>query len=159
MEKLIITDLNTLCANCGFFNQGSPVNSGYGCNHPDAGEYEYINNQGDCVKNERDHIAISLTKRNIKCNRRLAKKFIKRALGLNDEERHTAIEKTGYKFYGKCYSFSCPISYEVSFDSINDYENASEYDWIESEDQMPYGWGDELMSVTESEAEQMNINY
>jgi hypothetical protein len=57
----------------------------------------------------------------------------------------------------KYYSFSCPISYEVSFDSISHYENASECDYIKTENDMPEGWGDELMAVELEEAKNLGI--
>ena len=51
-------------------------------------------------------VAKGLTKRNIKCNRRLSKKFIKKARLLLFSEY---IDLCGVKFQGACYAFSCPL--------------------------------------------------
>ncbi len=159
MSTEIITDLNSLCSNCGFYDNYSVVNNGYGCTHKETREYEYINARGKCLQHEDYVLAESFTKRNIRCSKRLAKKFLKKARLLKGDERRKAIEQTGYKFYGKCFSFSCPISYEVSFDSISHYENAKEYDYIESEEEMPWGFGDDLMALEKTEADKLGITY
>lgn len=156
METII--SLNTLCNNCGFFDNKSVLNNGYGCKHKDCLDGEFLDNNGNYVNNVDVIIAKSLTKRNIKCNIRLAKKFIKKARKMSWENKISHLAKKGFKYYGKCFSFSCPISYEVSFDSLKDYENGDEYLDIKNEDEMPSGFGDELMALDIKEAEKMGVN-
>ncbi len=61
------------------FTSDTSVNGGYGCNHKDCDDGEYIYN-GDIIDWHKAYriVAIRLTKRNIKCNRRLAKEVLKR---------------------------------------------------------------------------------
>ena len=40
MEELIHID--NLCSRCGFFTSDTSVNGGYGCNHKDCDDGEYI---------------------------------------------------------------------------------------------------------------------
>ena len=155
----IITDLNTLCNNCGFFNSDSPFNNGYGCLHKKCGDGDFLNNQGNGISHYDWLIAESLSTRKVTCNRRLAKKMIKRTRKMSFEEQKIQLKKIGYRYYGRCFSFTCPISYEVSFDSISDYENGKEYEYIESEEEMPWGFGDDLMAITVEEAELLGINW
>lgn len=77
MEELIHID--NLCNKCGFFTSDTLVNGGYGCSHKDCDDGAYVYN-GDVIDwHEACRIvAIKLTKRNIRCNRRLAKKFMKK---------------------------------------------------------------------------------
>lgn len=97
MEELIHID--NLCNKCGFFTSDTPVNGGYGCNHKDCDDGEYVYN-GDIIDWHKAYriVAIRLTKRNIKCNRRLAKKFLKKARFILNKNR----EVFGIKFQGKC---------------------------------------------------------
>lgn len=157
----VITDLTTLSHYCGFFETETGVNNCFGCKHKDSGErdlmqlkngrYEYVE-----TYNEVGFIAKKMTNLKIKSNRRLAKKFIKKAkkIWLNND----VLKKYGLLQAGKCYSLSCPIAYEVSFDSIKDYENGKDYDYIENEEDMPQGWGDELMAIDKDLSEQLGIN-
>ena len=46
MEELIHID--NLCSRCGFFTSDTSVNGGYGCNHKDCDDGEYIYN-GDII--------------------------------------------------------------------------------------------------------------
>ena len=155
----IITTLETLCSNCGFFDNDAPVNNGYGCSHKECEDGEFMKENFTFLKNATSTIAKSFSKRKISCNRRLGKKFIKQAMNLSDSKRTEILEKLGYMYYGKCYSFSCPISYEVSFESISQYKNGKDYIDIETEEDMPEGFGDELMSVDIKEADRMGIDY
>lgn len=77
-EELI--DINTLSSRCGYFTSDTIINNGYGCNHPNCydGVYTYNGKQINLSDAELI-VAKGLTKRNIKCNRRLSKKFIKKA--------------------------------------------------------------------------------
>jgi len=160
--KEFITDLTTVSNYCGFFETETGVNNCFGCKHKDAGEsdlmqkingeYHYFYSKGF---NEISYIACKLTTRKIKCNKRLAKKFIKKARLI--EYDNDVLKKMGLRQAGKCYSWCCPVAYEISFDSIKDYENGSEYDYIESEDEMPEGWGDELMAVELELAEKIGL--
>lgn len=106
MEELIHID--NLCSRCGFFTSDTSVNGGYGCNHKDCDDGEYIYN-GDIIDWYKAYriVAIRLTKRNIKCNRRLAKKFLKKARFILDKH----CEAFGIKFQGKCLASTCPLGY------------------------------------------------
>lgn len=77
-ERLI--DINTLSSRCGYFTSDTIINNGYGCNHPRCydGVYTY-NGKQISLSDAELIVAKGLTKRNIKCNRRLSKKFIKKA--------------------------------------------------------------------------------
>jgi len=143
----MITNLNSLCSSCGYFDDQSPLNNGYGCNHKDCEEGEFLDAKGNHITYLDGLIAISFTRRNIKCNRRLAKKFLKKARRMSLIEKTKYLKKLGVNFHGKCFSFSCPISYEVSFDDIKHYGNSKEYNHIESEEDMPQYFGNELMAV------------
>ncbi|MFL1896820.1 hypothetical protein ACJRPK_14025 [Aquimarina sp. 2-A2] len=156
-QKCIITDLNTLCNNCGFFESESSVNSGYGCLHTYCGDGEFLNKKGEGISEYDWLIAESLSKRKIRCNRRLAKKMIKKTRKMNFDQKKECLKRLGFTYYGKCYSFTCPISWEVEFESIKNYENSEDYDHLESEEEMPWGFGDELMGLEIKEAEKMNI--
>ncbi len=155
----IITDLNTLCNNCGFFESESRINSGYGCKHKDCGDGEWMDKNGNYINNLDAKIALSLTNRNIRCSKRLAKKYWKGVKAMSEDERSKHLDKLGIKFYGKCYSFSCPISTEVSFEEINSYDNGKDFDHIENEKDMPWGFGEELMGLESEEADKMYISY
>lgn len=155
----IITDLNSLCSNCGFFESESSVNNGFGCLHKGCGDGDFLDRKGNGVQYYDWLIASLLMKRKITCNRRLAKKMIKKVRKMSFEEQKKCLEKIRIKYHGKCFPFSCPISYEVSFESIGHYENAKDYDHIENEEEMPWGWGDDLMALDVKEAEKMGINY
>lgn len=153
----IITDLDTLCLNCGFFDSKSPVNNGYGCSHKRCSEGDFLDSKGNHVHRVDVKIAISLTNRNIKCNKRLSKKFLKKARKMSFSKQKEQLEKIGIRYYGKCFSYSCPISNEVSFDSLSNYKNCKDYDYIKNEDQMPYGFGDELMGLDIKAAKRIGI--
>lgn len=104
-EQLI--DINTLSSRCGYFTSDTIINNGYGCNHHRCydGVYTYNGKQINLSDAELI-VAKGLTKRNIKCNRRLSKKFIKKARRLLFSEY---IDLCGVKFQGACYAFSCPL--------------------------------------------------
>lgn len=103
-ELLSIDDLSR---KCGYFTSDTIINNGYGCNHPNCydGVYTYNGKQINLSDAELI-VAKGLTKRNIKCNRRLSKKFIKKARLLLLSEY---IDLCGVKFKGACYAFSCPL--------------------------------------------------
>jgi|GEM_PF-1995720 len=153
----IITDLNTLCNNCGFFDSTTTINSGYGCKHKDCREGEFLDSKENYIERPEIRIALSLTKRNIKCNKRLAKKYIKKARKMNWDEQKIHLKKLGINYFGKCFSFSCPISYEVSFEGLSSYKNGKDFDDIENEEDMPQGFGEELMALDVDQAELLGI--
>lgn len=156
-EKTYITTLGDLCNSCGYFDAGSPVNSGYGCKHPYCSDGDFLNNKGEGVEYPMYRVAESLSTRNVKCNRRLAKKMIKRTQRMSWEDKLKHLKNIGIKYHGKCFSSSCPIAWKVDFDSITAYENHDEYDHIESEEEMPWGFGDDLMGVDEELAKKIKL--
>lgn len=104
-EELLSID--DLARKCGYFTSDTFINNGYGCNHKCCEEGVYVYNNR--IVNYWDAeliVAKGLTKRNIKCNRRLSKKFIKKARRLLFSEY---IDLCGVKFQGACYAFSCPL--------------------------------------------------
>lgn len=106
MEELIHID--NLCNRCGFFTPNTPVEGGYGCNHKDCEEGEYVFN-GEVIEyhTARSIIAKGLTKRNIKCNRRLTRKYIRKA----EFVMKTSRSIFGVKFQGACSAHTCPLGY------------------------------------------------
>lgn len=103
-EQLI--DINTLSSRCGYFTSDTIINNGYGCNHPHCYDGVYTYNGKQISSNDAELIvAKGFTKRNIKCNRRLSKKFIKKSRLLLSRR----IDICGVKFQGACYAFSCPL--------------------------------------------------
>lgn len=104
-EELL--SINDLSRKCGYFTSDTIVNNGYGCNHTNCYDGVYTYNGKQISNNDAELIvAKGLTKRNIKCNRRLSKKFIKKARLLLFSKW---IDLCGVKFQGACYSFSCPL--------------------------------------------------
>ena len=146
-----ITTLNELCNDCGFFESETGVNNGYGCTHPENEEFSYLRKfHGELYRCDSDqydvvaHIAINFTKRKINCNRRLAKKFLKKARKSLNEN---SLKRVGFLKAGKCYSFSCPIAREVDFYDLKELDVNNDFDYIKSEEDMPQGFGDELMYI------------
>lgn len=129
MEELIHID--NLCSRCGFFTSNTSVNGGYGCNHKACDDGEFIYKEDRIDLNEAYVIvAIRLTKRNIKCNRRLAKKFLKKARFILDKN----CEAFGFKFQGKCFAFTCPLGYVAEEEDFirfgEDPELMEEDEWL-----------------------------
>ena len=129
MEKLIHID--DLCRKCGFFDSNSPLNGGYGCNHKECDDGEYTHN-GEIIDWYKSTVIIAkgFTRRNIKCNRRIAKKFIKKARVSLDRN----INLYGVKFQGVCYASVCPIGYLAEEEDFirfgEDPDSMSEGEWI-----------------------------
>lgn len=167
--EYVITNLNSVCSNCGFFDSESSVNNGYGCNHRDNEDPKLIKiHKGQDIEpdfknyysnNEDVIIAKSFTTRNIKCSRRLAKKFWRKAINLTQEQRENILNSKGYYYRGQCFGFACPISWSIDFESIKNYGNSSDFQYIENEKEMPWGWGDDLMGIEKSEADKLGIKY
>lgn len=104
-EELL--SINDLSRKCGYFSSDTFIKNGYGCNHPNCYDGVYTYNGKQISSNDAELIvAKGLTKRNIKCNRRLSKKFIKKARRLLFSEYR---DLCGVKFQGACYAFSCPL--------------------------------------------------
>ena len=129
--------IDNLCECCGYFTSNTQVNGGYGCNHEECGDGEYTH--GNEVVDWHSAIVIvakSLTTRNIKCNKRLAKKFLKKAKLLLSINRSVF----GVKFQGVCYASVCPLgSLAEEEDFILFGENPDcmlEGDWIIVENQL-----------------------
>lgn len=104
-EELL--SLNDLSRKCGYFSSDTFIKNGYGCNHPNCYDGVYTYNGKQISSNDAELIvAKGLTKRNIKCNRRLSKKFIKKVRRLLFSEYR---DLCGVKFQGACHAFSCPL--------------------------------------------------
>lgn len=129
MGKLIHID--DLCNSCGFFTPDTPVMGGYGCNHKDCDDGAYIFN-GECIEWHKARLIIAkgFTKRNIKCNRRLARKYIRKA-GLAMKTRRSIF---GAKFQGACSAQTCPLGYVADKEDFirfgEDPDCMSENEWV-----------------------------
>lgn len=110
MEELVHID--NLCNKCGHFVGNTSMFSGYGCNHPDCDDGDFCQiKKGEFVGIEIrpvDFLAMAMTRRKIKCNRRLAKKFIKKASRILNTNH---VECYGLRFLGSCYGLACPLGY------------------------------------------------
>lgn len=129
MEELIHID--NLCNRCGFFTPNTPVEGGYGCNHKDCDDGEYVFN-GEIIDWYKARLIISklLTKRNIKCNRRLAKKYIRKA----ELVMKTSRSIFGVKYQGACSAYNCPLGYVANKEDFirfgEDPGCMSEDEWV-----------------------------
>ena len=129
MKELIHID--DLCNRCGFFTSDTRVNGGYGCNHKDCGDGEYVHNEDVIGWNEACRIvAMGFTRRNIRCNRRLAKKFLKKARLVFDNGYNVF----GVKFQGSCSASSCPMGYMAEEEDFIKFgenpDSMTEGDWV-----------------------------
>ncbi|SED09812.1 hypothetical protein SAMN04489761_4266 [Tenacibaculum sp. MAR_2009_124] len=158
--ECVITDLNSVCNGCSYFNTNTNANNGYACSHSDCSDWVTVDNDGYTTEIENNTairlVAQSFTKRNIKCNRRLAKKFLKKA---RKSDLRMELTKIGVKTIGLCFSFTCPIAWSVDFEGMKNYSNSKEYDYIDNEDEMPSGFGDDLMGIEKSKADKLGITY
>jgi hypothetical protein len=149
MRDIKIVTLNELTDICGFFNNESIVNNGFGCKHK-ACEDKVLVHDKTLEEQSYESIPYLIARSFSKCKinkKRVLKKFINKARGLSEKEQEVILNMLGYYFHGRCFSFSCPISWEVDFDSINQYENAIDFDDIKTAEDMPCGFGDELMGI------------
>ncbi len=135
--KTELIHIDSLTRICGYFNTQSHIYSGYCCEHPACGdgqfvqkingEWEYI---GEQIYRREDLIAVRMTRRNIRCNKRLAKKFIKKARKLEAYE----YPRYGFKMQGGCFDFSCPFAHSADEeDFINHGEDSdcmSQGEWL-----------------------------
>lgn len=134
MEELVHID--GLCCKCGYFVSETEMFGGYGCNHPDCGDGDYCRRKkGELVGIEIrpvDFLAMAMTRRKIKCNRRLAKKFIKKARRILNTYRHTT--RYGLRFLGSCYASACPLGYTAEEDDFirfgDNPDCMTEGDWL-----------------------------
>lgn len=118
MEELIHID--NLCRKCGYFVSETTMFSGYGCNHPDCDDGAYCQlKKGRLIWIKFSPVAFlatAMTHRNIKCNRRLAKKFIKKARCILNTYKHSTCY--GLRFLGSCYDSACPLGYTAEEDDF-----------------------------------------
>jgi len=156
---MIITDLNSISCKCGHFTDTPEWT--FGCKHPENDEGDYFRNgyelsYFDCVRT----LARSFSKNKV-TSRRKAKKFIKKARQMPSDKFDGMLKKRGIEFRGKCFPYSCPIACDLVFEDLEDgyHENRSDYDYIKTEKDMPWGWGDDLMGITTNKAKELNINY
>lgn len=144
-EPSRIIHLDNLTAICGFFNSDTCANNGYGCNHPQAEEFEYVkaNDSYRYVKEEKVRMALLRQKfgsyHNILKNKQDAWEWIQKAQFTDDE-----LLKINVKKQGKCYSFSCPIASEADLEDLKKYDIDLYYDW-KDEKHDPSEMGAELM--------------
>lgn len=162
-HKTVAINLDSLCSKCGYFESDSGINNGFGCtNKNNDAKVLCIKRKGEYMTFDYDRyedvilfVAQRLTKRNILCNRRLRKKFQKTAIKKLDSQPN--FNKYGLKTLSKCFSFSCPIASEADFQDLLETENREEFSEIESEEDMPKGWGDDVMIITLEEAKHLEL--
>lgn len=131
--------INDFTGKCGYFNSKTIVNNGYGCNHSGCDDGDNVR----LLKNDwiQDYfidgnfifiLAQSMTKRNIKCNKRLAKKFIKKARHIEYDNKE--LKKYGFKWQGRCHTFTCPLGHEADKQDILEHnenpEQMEEGEWL-----------------------------
>lgn len=129
--KTKLEHIDNLCNSCGFFNSETVVNSGYGCDNKDCADGTHVKIRNDYwgIDEYFDKLLIVLvakkmTKRNITCNRRLAKKFQKKARAIEfDNEK---LKKYGFKWQGACYTFTCPLGYEADEQDFQEHDENPE---------------------------------
>ena len=102
-------------------------------------EYIYNGEVIECYK-ARVIIAKGFTKRNIKCNRRLAKKYLRKAKLTMDMD----INLFGVKFQGACLASCCPLGYLAEEEDFirfgEDPGCMSEGEWVVIENQQMKGY-------------------
>lgn len=153
-ENFKIVDINDLADVCGFFNGKTPVNNGYGCNHPNVEDSEMVriidgeeHRTGDSNK----VIKVALRKKygsfqNIE--KALATEEGTQYLQLlrNDLTNDNSFLKDfGCKIIGKCYSFSCPIATRCDVQDLREYGSDFLSDYEDQDDD----YRTELMLVTD----------
>lgn len=128
--KRELIHIDSLTSICGYFNTNSHIYSGYCCDHEDCGEARLVQKiKGEWqypIKKfyrETDLIAEKMTTRNIRCNRRLAKKFIKRAKKLDYKD----YPKYGFKMQGGCFDFSCPLARQAEEEDFINHGEDPDY--------------------------------
>jgi len=135
--------IDDLCRRCGYFNtEVSDLFSGYSYFHPDFGDGDLaqkVKGIWDCCdENRKGFLAKRMTRRNIKCNRRLARKFIKKAkiiLYMRDwNESNKILSKYGCKWIGSCYGSACPLGYTAEEEDFIEFgcnpEFMTEGEWL-----------------------------
>ena len=140
--QTILEHIDTFSSRCGFFNHKTVANNGYGCNHPGCDDGTHVK----VLKSPDSYGAIDryitgifstllikkMTKRKIRCNRRLAKKFIKKAQSI--EFNNEQLAKYRFKWQGCCHTFTCPLAFEADEQDIKDHgedpEDYSPGEWM-----------------------------
>ncbi|WP_299673292.1 hypothetical protein [uncultured Tenacibaculum sp.] len=46
-----------------------------------------------------------------------------------------------------CHAYNCPVAHQLDYNDLKNCSNMDEFDHIESQDDMPWGWGDDLMGI------------
>lgn len=46
-----------------------------------------------------------------------------------------------------CHAYNCPVAHQLDFEDLKNYSNKNEFVHIESQEDMPWGWGDDLMGI------------
>ncbi|MCP4493146.1 MAG: hypothetical protein GY820_38480 [Gammaproteobacteria bacterium] len=141
MDKII--HLDELTRYCGYFETETGVNNGYGCKHPDCADHAILNTDGYQVD-----ISIKImnhyNKYNLKKIRHLKKqvRLCRKALADPDDW----MKKHGYKWAGKCYTWSCPIAIEADLEDLKKWDTDLYNDW-KNEPHDPSESGADLMVV------------
>lgn len=138
--ETILEHIDSVCNKCGFFNTETTVNNGYGCDNEECSDGGHVKLLKDdyyavdrCINGRIiPKLAKKMTKRNIRCNRRLAKKFLKKARAIEFDNKE--LKKYGFKWQGACHTFTCPLGYEADEQDIlehgEDPDSMTEGDWM-----------------------------
>ena len=144
----VVAGLNTFANVCGYFNGQTPVNNGYGCNHPHQEEWDlvrlekneqcyYPKKDGDDLKRQILNIAlrkkygsydkiIAATK--TKSGQNYVKKVREKLLYDND-----FLAQFNCKKQGRCYSFSCPLANECDLEDLKNHDTSLYENWKDEE--------------------------
>lgn len=155
-----ITDLTTLTKHCGHFESDTGANNGYGCTHEHCEDKVLMKQFGMywyAVDDDPIKIVAKTFSRNKINSIRKAKKFIKKARGMSEADRNSILNSKGMFWKGRCFSFSCPFAHEADFQDIEESNQRKEFDHIESQEDMPQGWGDDLMVLSAETAKELSL--
>lgn len=106
-------EINDFANYCGFFHGDTRVNNGYGCNHKDQEEWEWVKISPERRFVSRWKIRAVLARKkygsyaDIMKNKKQAIEYLDKAI-FDPEE----LKKINVRKQGKCYAFSCPLASE-----------------------------------------------
>ena len=153
-----IIHLDELINICGQFNSNSPVNNGYGCNHQECGDGEFMLIQQDSNSqfyfyNYCENIETKIYQRHgIFSKKQLVEikkdKIFRRFFEKLKKDPYNEIflKEVGVKWFGKCYSFSCPLATECDLEDLKKHDSEY-YDEWKNEEYEPNEAGGNLMLI------------
>ena len=165
VPKHLVVGLDELTRVCGFFNYETPANNHYGCNHNDCDDGEIVKIVRRYGEYAQDRVGkLDGYKIRIKIQHKLGifsnesyadmikDKIFNRYLTKlrNDPLSEEFLKLLGYKWQGKCYSFSCPLASECNLEDLKEYDQDLYNEWKDADYDPSYS-GADLMLVTDKE--------